>query len=90
MLKPIEKASGKLLGKDSFVLEHGLSTGHNHVLKGKGLKVFQKGEEKLITLPTGGVLVHEEHAHLKIKAGSYLFIKQREFDLLEGIRKVSD
>ena len=44
-----------------------------------------------IAVPTGGAsLVHEEHDAISVGEGAYRVIRQREFDLLEGVRRVAD
>lgn len=44
-----------------------------------------------ITVHAGGAaLVHEEHDAIPCEPGDYRVIRQREFDVLEGIRRVQD
>lgn len=91
VLKPVEKTEGRLVGKDKRVLKAGLSTGHSHTLVGKGLKFYKNAQKLTVLVPkAGATLTHEEHAHLKIKSGCYEVVEQREFDLMQGIRKAMD
>lgn len=44
-----------------------------------------------ITVPKGGAdLVHEEHSTISVSEGTYQIVRQREFSVLEGIRRVAD
>ena len=44
-----------------------------------------------ISVPKAGAsLVHEEHDAISVGEGAYRVIRQREFDLLEGVRRVAD
>lgn len=38
----------------------------------------------------GSALVHEEHTAINVAAGDYQIVRQREFDMLEGVRAVAD
>lgn len=44
-----------------------------------------------ITIHAGGAsLVHEEHDAIHHEAGDYKIVRQREFDVMEGVRRVAD
>lgn len=81
----------KKIGKGEKILAYGEKTGHSHTLRGdvtfydngNGLTLCQVGRE-------GAALVHQEHDQINIEEGDYIVINQREYDLLEGMRIVSD
>lgn len=81
----------KEIGKNEKILAYGEKTGHSHTLRGdvtfydggNGLTLCQVGIE-------GAILVHQEHDHINIEEGDYIVVTQREYDLVEGIRMVSD
>jgi len=77
--------------KDNNVIAHGEATGHAHVM-GEGAEVLvDKGLNHYVqVIREHAVLSHEEHALIEIPAGTYKVIIQREFDFMEGIRKVRD
>lgn len=44
-----------------------------------------------IRVPAAGAdLLHEEHSTIHVPAGDYLITRQREFDMMEGVRAVAD
>lgn len=44
-----------------------------------------------ISVPKSGAdLVHEEHDAIHVPAGDYHIIRQREYDMMEGVRRVAD
>lgn len=46
---------------------------------------------EFISVPKdGAALVHEEHDAINLNEGSYRVIRQREYDMMEGVRRVSD
>jgi len=46
---------------------------------------------EFIRVPAAGAdLVHEEHATIHVPAGEYYITRQREFDMLQGVRSVAD
>lgn len=46
---------------------------------------------EFISVPKGGAdLVHEEHDTISVPAGDYRIVRQREFSVLEGVRRVAD
>lgn len=81
----------KVTGKNEKILAYGEKTGHSHTLRGdttfyntgNGMTLCQIGRD-------GAQLVHQEHDQINIGEGDYIVILQREYDLLEGIRMVSD
>lgn len=48
-------------------------------------------EVAYISVPKGGAdLVHEEHDAISVAPGKYEIRRQREFDMLAGVRRVAD
>lgn len=46
---------------------------------------------EFISVPSAGAsLVHEEHDAISVGEGSYKIIRQREYDMMEGVRRVAD
>lgn len=46
---------------------------------------------EFISVADGGAdLVHEEHDTISVPPGNYKIIRQREFSVLEGVRRVAD
>lgn len=46
---------------------------------------------EFISVPKDGAdLVHEEHDTISVDEGDYRIVRQREFSVLEGIRRVAD
>lgn len=70
-----------------IVLAHGESTGHTHTICADRAKFDAKN--RLLTLPFGGELVHQEHRALKIPVGTYEVRRQRQW-LSTGYVRVSD
>lgn len=88
----VENKKGlKEIGKNEKILAYGEKTGHSHTLRGdvtfydngNGSTLCQIGRD-------GAALIHQEHDQINIEEGDYIVINQREYDLLEGIRNVSD
>jgi hypothetical protein len=91
LLEAVEKVEGEIIGeKSEFVLAEGKSTTNRHVLKGKKMKIYRSGDVLFLSLSAKTKLVHPEHADLALKKGNYKVIRQREYDIREGIREVSD
>jgi len=90
LLVKTDKVQGKLVGTGRRILAHGEVTGHSHVLDGD-VKYYNNGNGLLIAQVHGDArLTHEEHNMINVPEGDYLVIRQREFDVVEGIRRVSD
>jgi hypothetical protein len=62
------------------VIREGEKSGHKHQIKGDGqLKLF--GDQMVVDVgDKGAVLVHPEHAPIKLSKGRYKANIQREFD----------
>ena len=87
----------------SVILAHGEVTGHHHKLEiGDPADWWKEGEisptlekpatlagELFVSLPQGGKVTHDEHATIKLPAGTYRIIRQREYHPA-AIRNVAD
>ncbi len=90
LLVKTDKIQGNLVGTGRRILAYGEVTGHSHVLDGD-VKYYDNGNGLLIAqVSSESKLTHEEHGMINVPEGDYLVIRQREFDVAEGIRKVSD
>lgn len=90
LLKEIENITGNEIGKTEKVLAEGSTTGHKHILKGAEVTFYDKDGLIQINIPKQAKLTHDEHATITIPKGKYEVVKQREFDLVKGVREVSD
>lgn len=85
-------------------LVEGEATGHHHSAEGdvEVLEYDEKGFQDWLTsigvegggvcglsIPTGGVLTHQEHGEIPLKEKEYVVIRQREYSP-EEIRNVQD
>jgi hypothetical protein len=77
------------------ILAYGEVTGHAHRLAAGSVKPFAKGgvwepsAERFIQALEGAELLHEEHSTIKLPAGNYRVVQQREYSP-EAIRNVAD
>lgn len=78
--------------KKNTTLAYGEITGHHHSFAEQALvSVFANNEGKqYCDVHQESILEHQDHAHVKVPAGIYEVIIQREFDQVEGIRQVMD
>lgn len=95
LLKRIDKIEGKLVGTGNRILAYGEKTGNSHQLIGADTKFYENGNGQILCSINGNAeLIHQEHKgiplHQFVPAGNYIVIRQRESDILEGIRQVSD
>lgn len=90
LLKEIEKIPNRLNEKDK-VIALGEATGHSHRFESPNVKVMvdNKGNQ-YVKVGQESELIHEEHENVKVPVGNYIVIQQREFDIVEGVRQVSD
>ena len=86
-----------------IILARGEATGHNHALETVDPVAWWKPGvistanqrpatllgELFVSLPSGGVVTHQEHSAIKLPAGVYRITRQREYSP-EAIRKVAD
>lgn len=87
-----EEASGKMVPRDNgkVVLAYGEVTGHSHAIASKSATLFAVNENlRMLKLEEEAELCHEEHATIKLPAGNYQVIQQRENTAL-GWRAVID
>ncbi|WP_329521656.1 hypothetical protein [Spirillospora sp. NBC_01491] len=68
-------------GRGRMVLALGEVTGHAHALKAPG--TLRRSPDPMtpdhLHLPSGGLLVHEEHAAISLPKGWYRVVRQREY-----------
>lgn len=86
----IDKEELKEIGKNEKILAYGEKTGHSHTLRGDVTFYDNNGQILCQVGSEGAILVHQEHDPINIDEGDYIVINQREYDLLEGTRMVSD
>ncbi len=86
-----------------IILAHGEVTGHHHALESAdSADWWQAGEissanqkpatlagELFVSLPSGGVVTHQEHSEITLPVGNYRITRQREYSP-EAIRNVAD
>ena len=94
LLIPIESVSNVVEVKGD-VLAVGEATGHAHRVedpsKAQVVEAEIEGEKfdaLVVQEPTA--LVHEEHGTVPVPVGTYLIRRQREVNLAQGWRRVSD
>jgi hypothetical protein len=73
------------------ILAEGEATGHTHrILEADAAELFELGDERYLrVLGKVASLVHQEHATIKLRAGTYRVWFQREYSPKE-IRRVVD
>ncbi|MFF4412081.1 hypothetical protein ACFYY8_06080 [Streptosporangium sp. NPDC001559] len=64
-----------------LVLALGEATGHAHAVVGQGSLVrgARPADPSFLNLPSGGRVVHEEHAAISLPKGWYRVLRQREY-----------
>ncbi len=81
---PVPREDGRV------VLAHGEVTGHAHALMERNVNMVEKGMRRFLEITGGGAsVVHEEHGTIRLDAGQYEVIRQREYSPSE-IRNVAD
>jgi hypothetical protein len=78
-------------GRGRMVLALGEATGHAHAITAPGA-LLRDGDPMTpdhLHLPSGGRLVHEEHAAISLPAGWYRVVRQREY-IPGAVRVVAD
>lgn len=78
--------------KKNTTLAYGEITGHHHSFAKQALvSVFADADGKqYCDVQQESILEHQDHAHVKVPAGIYEVVIQREFDQVEGVRQVMD
>ena len=76
-----------------LILMHGEATGHAHAVLERDATIRSRGSgmtvERWLQVHATTALVHEEHAPIPLKAGTYKILRQREYHP-EAIRNVAD
>lgn len=84
--------------KERIVLAYGEATGHAHAIDASQAQsyrtanpvpIFDAQAERFLRVQVEALLRHEEHDIIKLPAGDYAVITQREYSP-EEIRRVSD
>jgi len=74
----------------SFYKEGDKEVGAQPIAGGGRLRGSATPVEFIRVLAAGAGLVHEEHSTINVAPGSYKIVRQREFDMMEGVRSVAD
>ena len=99
----IPTAAEKQSKSSRIILAHGEVTGHHHALETadpadwwKAGEISTANEkpatldgELFVSLPSGGVVTHQEHSEIKLPPGNYRITRQREYSP-EANRDVED
>jgi len=73
-VKPVKRDAGRI------VLAYGEQTGHAHAIKAPQVKMLMTlAGERFLSSATGFNLNHEEHATVKLPAGTFKVIRQVEY-----------
>ena len=89
LLRQIQTFPKGLKEKDK-ILAHGEVTFHTHRFEDEHTKVLTDGNQQYVVLEQPAELIHEEHESLEIPKGVYEVVIQREYDVVEGARRVMD
>ncbi len=89
LLLKVNKIEGQKIANGKRVLAYGEKTGHSHVMIGN-VDYYDNGNGLLCQVKSHAELMHEEHQKIDIPSGNYMVVRQREFDIVEGIRRVQD
>lgn len=80
-----------------LIVGYGEVTGHTHAIQARGvtLTIEKEGAQYMtideLIAPEGATIVHQEHAPLTLKPGTYKITRQREVtDTDDGVSFVSD
>ena len=91
-IESIDKIPNGVKKKDN-ILAYGEITGHRHRFESKAIQVFvDEDKQQFIEVSNNeeGLLVHEEHDTVHLPKGKYKVRLQREYDVIEGTRAVTD
>ena len=91
LIRKIDEINGEQIGQNKYVLAEGETTGHMHTIEGKGVRVYAgKNGMMQIQVEKTAELSHQEHATIELPAGNYEVLRQREYDIVQGVRQVLD
>jgi len=74
---PAEARRGRK--RKRLTIARGEMTGHSHVLEAPEIEEYATTDRRLVRLPLGGRLSHEEHAALELAPGDYEVRLQHEY-----------
>ena len=90
LLRRISKLPNDLKEKNK-ILAYGEVTGHKHQFNSEQVLVFEDEQRnQFIDVKEKAELLHEEHKNVLVPKGKYEVFLQREYDLVVGIRSVTD
>jgi hypothetical protein len=90
LLEKVNEIPQELKRREDRTLALGEKTGHHHTFSGQVLVFGEMGKEQFADVQQESVLEHQEHENIKVPEGKYRVVQQREFDIVEGIRQVTD
>lgn len=84
--KPVKREAGRI------VLAYGEVTGHAHAIANHAVKMFEVSAQpqRILTSEVDFAILHEEHIAVKVPAGTYRVIRQREWTDDDEVRYVAD
>lgn len=74
----------------AFYKEGDAEVGAQPIAGGGTLRGSATAVEYIKVAVGGSALIHEEHTAIDVPAGDYKIVRQREFDMLAGVRSVAD
>ena len=74
----------------AFYKEGDADVGAQPIAGGGRLRGTATQVDFITVAKTSAPLVHEEHTAITVEPGSYRVVRQREFDMLAGVRSVVD
>lgn len=83
-VKPVKRDAGRI------VLAYGEVTGHAHAITATRVKFLEAPDgARFLSSDTAFTVAHEEHAAVKVSAGTFRVIRQREY-APDRIRTIAD
>ena len=95
-IKQIDKLPSGLTKEKGTTLARGEKTGHHHTLVAEKpktkIQLFKDAQGQMYVEVSGAEaqLTHQEHHTITVMPGIYVVGSEREYDVLEGYRKVMD
>ncbi|MBI2193894.1 MAG: hypothetical protein HYU36_18105 [Planctomycetes bacterium] len=72
---------GKVVTKGRVVLADGEATGHQHVVESDSARLLEGLDgDRFLQLESEALLGHPEHREIRLPAGTFRVVRQREFD----------